>query len=317
MRRLVLTLAVLVSVLAGLPASGAAALTLTGSTVQNERLSDLRFATPSLHGAGRAFVLLPDGYAADPGRRYPVLYLLHGGLGTYVAWPRQGDVEAITAGQDVIVVMPDGGPAGWYTDWWNRGRGGPPKWETFHVDELVAWVDATYRTIPARHARGIAGLSMGGFGAMSYAARNPEVFGWAASFSGAVDITRNPATQATIIAEAGFVNGRPLGPFGDPFLQRFVWRAHDPLSLAERLRDTRVILTTGNGRPGPLDEPFDLGDVVEDQMYSSGRRLHQRLQTLGIPHVWDAYGRGTHSWPYWQRALRTWLPDFLAAPQPG
>lgn len=292
------------------------ALTVTATKPVDPRLTDVRFSTPSLRDGGQAYVLLPDGYADHPERRYPVLYLLHGGLGKSLDWIGRGDVEKITAGRDVIVVMPEGGIGGWYTDWWNGGRGGSPKYETFHVDELVRWVDTTYRTIPDRRARGIAGLSMGGFGAMSYAARNPAVYGWAASFSGALDITRNPATQTTITAEAAWQLGRPFGPFGDPVAQRFVWRAHDPIRLADRLRGTRVILAVGTGRPGPLDR-FSLGDPVEDQMHGAGVRMHQRLDRLGIPHVWNAYGSGTHSWPYWQRDLRTWLPDFLAGAQPG
>lgn len=308
MRRSLLAAALALLVLAA-PAS--ASLRVTGTVQRTDRLTDVAFSTPSLRGAGHAMVLLPAGYDDHPTRRYPVLYLLHGGLGRHVDWAYQGDVERITAGADVIVVMPDGSPAGWYTNWWNRGRGGPPRWETFHVGELVPWVDATYRTIEDRRGRGIAGLSMGGFGAMSYAARNPAVFGWAASFSGAVDITRNLATQATITAEAGAIEGKPFGPFGDPVSQRFVWRAHDPTVLAPRLRGTRLVIATGNGRRGVLDR-FTFGDPVEDQMYASGRRMHQRLAALGIPHVWNAYGGGTHSWPYWQRDLRTWLPDFLA-----
>ncbi|MBJ7328441.1 MAG: esterase family protein [Solirubrobacteraceae bacterium] len=309
MRRLALGLLAAALVLAA-PAD---ALEMTGRTQLTDRLQEVAFSTSSLRRPGKALVLLPDGYAAHPERRYPVLYLLHGGLGHYRDWINRGDVVGITKGQEVIVVMPEGGADGWFTDWRSAGKDGRPQWETFHVDELVPWVDTTYRTVADRSRRGIAGLSMGGFGAMSYAARNPDVFGWAASFSGAVDIVGSWPTQLTITAEAGAISGNPLGPFGDPRRQKPVWRAHNPVDLAEHLRYTRLFLAVGNGRPGPFDKD-SIGDVVEQQMHATTWSLRRRLLTLGIGHEWFAYGNGTHSWPYWQRDLRTWLPGFVSGP---
>ena len=78
-------------------------------------------------------VLLPRGYRSDTARRYPVLYLLHGADSDYRSWTRFGDADAITARSPIIVVMPDGGTDGWYTDWYlgdrptNRG-GRPTTW---------------------------------------------------------------------------------------------------------------------------------------------------------------------------------------------
>ena len=91
--------------------------------------------------------------------------------------------------------MPDAGQGGFYSDWYNAGAGGPPKWETYHVGQLIPYVDAHYPTVAARGGRAIAGLCMGGFGAMSYAARHPDLFVAAASFSGAVD-NMDPAGEA-------------------------------------------------------------------------------------------------------------------------
>ncbi|TMB02806.1 MAG: hypothetical protein E6J70_06435, partial [Deltaproteobacteria bacterium] len=85
----------------------------------------------------------------------------------------------------LIIVMPDAGhdsEAGWYSDWADGSR----QWETFHTRVLVRYVDGHFRTLRLAH-RAVAGLSMGGFGAMSYAARHPGLFQAAASFSGAVD----------------------------------------------------------------------------------------------------------------------------------
>ena len=60
-----------------------------------------------------------------------------------------------------------------------------PRWETFHIDQLIPWIDHNLRTVADRRGRAIAGLSQGGFCSMSYAARHPDLFGVALSFSGA------------------------------------------------------------------------------------------------------------------------------------
>ncbi|WP_279580200.1 alpha/beta hydrolase [Fodinicola feengrottensis] len=82
--------------------------------------------------------------------------------------------------------MPEGGPAGFYSNWWNHGERGAPAWETFHLTELRQLLERGYG---AGTRRVIAGLSMGGFGALSYAARHPGMFRAAASYSGVIDTT--------------------------------------------------------------------------------------------------------------------------------
>ena len=178
-------------------------------------MEDWTLRTPALYDATRVRVLLPAGYAADPDRRYPVLYLLHGADSDYRSWTRYGDAEAITAHAPMIVVMPDGGAEGWYTDWYQGDRPVQPRWETYHVGELIPWVDATYRTIAARRGRAIAGLSMGGYGALSYAARHPGTFAAAASFSGALEIGSADAWgSAAPTRRAGARTSRSRSPRG-------------------------------------------------------------------------------------------------------
>ena len=233
-------------------------------------------------------VLLPRGYAHSK-RRYPVLYLLHGGFDDYRSWTSMGDAAALTAGLPLIVVMPDTGPLGGYVDWWH----GEP-WETFHITQLVPWVDRSYRTVARRGGRALAGLSMGGFGAMGYAARHPDMFAAAAAFSGAVDSTE-PAIQALT----------PPGTYGPFATQEIRWRGRNPVDLAANLRGLRLTMRTGNGSPGG---PFGGGDGVEYVVHKASAALHGRLVALGIPHVWDDYGPGGHLWPYWRRSLRRTLP---------
>ena len=279
--------------------AGARAITVVARQRRSARLEEWTLRTPALREPTRLRVLLPVGYGSDRRRRYPVLYLLHGADSDYRAWTRDGDAEAITARTPMIVVMPDGGAMGWYTDWYQGDRPVQPRWETYHVGELVPWVDATYRTIATRRGRAIAGLSMGGYGALSYAARHPGTFAAAASFSGALEIGSSDA-------------------WGERSANESRWRAHLPISIATRLRSLALVeLRTGDGRPGPLDRrstrPGCDACALERFLHRSNVRLHARLQARGIRHVWDDYGPGTHDWPYWRRDLRETLPDLVRA----
>ena len=118
----------------------------------------------------------------------------HGIGDTPSAWTKNQDgwpktLETFTADKDVIVVMPDAGQnsdAGWFTDWYNGGAYGSPRWETYHLVQLLDYVDRSFPTRGDRNGRVVAGLSMGGFGTMSYAARHPDLFAGAFSFSGAL-----------------------------------------------------------------------------------------------------------------------------------
>jgi S-formylglutathione hydrolase FrmB len=252
--------------------------------------------------------MLPDGYDAAGATRYPVLYLLHGCCDDYRSWTDKGDAEKITAGLPLIVVMPDAGQAGFYTDWYNAGAGGPPAWETYHVGQLIPYVDAHYRTVAARGGRAVAGLSMGGFGTMSYAARHPDLFVAAASFSGAVDNMDPGGESGDALAIAD--GNAPTGTWGPRASEEARWRAHNPIDLAENLRGLSLTVRTGNGQPGG---PYGGGpDAIESTVHRMSTTFHERLTALGLPHVWDDYGPGAHDWPYWQRDLRETLPSIMA-----
>jgi S-formylglutathione hydrolase FrmB len=281
---------------------------LVSSQQLTPRLSELTLRTPELGGETRLRVLLPAGYDPSARRRYPVLYLLHGADDDFKSWSDKAHAEQVVGSLPLIVVMPDGGRGGFYTDWFNDGRGGPPQYENFHIARLVPWVDRHYKTIAARRGRAVAGLSMGGFGATSYAARHPDLFAASASFSGAVDIL-DPGGVA-VVELAPLINRTPDGnPFGPVATQEVRWRGHNPLDLAENLRGQQVTIRTGNGQPGG---PFGGGpDVIEAGVHVMSTRLHEKLDSLGIPHVWDDYGAGAHTWPYWERDLKETLPDIM------
>lgn len=301
------------AVAAAAPSShGAGRVAVVASRQLDARLLELTVRTPALASPTKVRVLLPADYSSSTPRRYPVLYLLHGAGGDQTSWTSGGGVEQATAGLPLIVVMPDGGLGGWYTNWYNGGRGGPPEWETWHTSQLVSLIDHRYRTVAARRGRAIAGLSMGGFGALSYAARHPDLYAAAASFSGGVDLELRlfgqPAGKITIAATAPRDGGRADSVFGDFDSQNILWRGHNPPDLAVNLRGLALGLYTGNGQPGgPLGGPPDT-DIIELGAHDMSVNVHRRLARLGIPHIWDDYGKGAHTWPYWARDLRWTLP---------
>ena len=316
MRRLVLA-ASLLCALALAPA--AAALTVhSGHGLQvvsvkriDPRLTAVVVKTAALPHPANVYILLPPGYASHPQRHYPVFYLLHGTSGTASDWTLKGHAEKVIGRRQLITVMPDialnddGG--GWCTNWPN----GVERWEKFHIYQLLPWVQSNLRTLNTRADRAIAGLSQGGFCSMSYAARHPDLFSIALGYSGAPDIWYDPQARAgaeTVInaTEVGLTHVPPNTFFGDPVTDGINWAAHDPATLAENLRWTRMYMYWGNGKDGPYDKPGSSGGAngIEALIWGDNNYFQARLNSLGIPAYFDDYGNGTHSWPYWTRDLR-------------
>lgn len=266
-------------------------------------------------------VLLPTGYT--PRRRYPVLYLFHGTSGSASDWIDQGDAERLTAGLPLIVVMPDAGfdddGGGWCTNWVDTStKLGPSQWETFHVQELIPWVDANLPTIGDRAGRAIAGLSQGGFCSTTYAARHPDMFLSVGSFSGAPDIDYDPvvAAGATAVVEGtafGLDGVEPEAMFGSRVTDEINWQGHDPADLMENLRPVSVWLYTANGLPGPYDKPYPNPEAmgIEGLVGASTDSFYQRAQQIGLPVHFDDYTYGTHSWAYWSRDLSWYLTPLM------
>ena len=180
-------------------------------------ISTAKVAASAVNGPHRVRVTLPNNYFTSGSTRFPVLYLLHGGAGGNSAqWTTGGGaVEPITNNHPVITVMPDGGKVGWFTNWVSQS-GGAQNWVDFHITQMIPWIDANLRTIAAKSGRAIAGLSMGGFGAVRYAQDRPDLFAFVASFSGAVDL--GDSGTRSVVTEQAVQNGySPNAPFGNPF----------------------------------------------------------------------------------------------------
>lgn len=300
-RGLLLTLVLLFSLVLTQPASATRGAWVVDEQRLGDRLLELTVSSEAVgHDIG-VRLLLPRDWDRQPRRDWPTLYLLHGccdGDTGYRSWTDKTDVEELTARSNVLVVMPEAGPAGFYSDW----RSGPA-WETFHLTELRRLLERQYRS---DDRRAVAGLSMGGFGALSYAARHPGFFRAAASYSGVVHTTY----QGPDLVQ-GLVSGWGLDPddlWGDPVADAGTWAAHNPYDLAKRLRGTPLYLSTGNGQPGPLDPPDAQPDSLERFLGEESVALAERLRALRIPVTTDFYGPGRHAWPYWERALHDSFP---------
>ncbi len=308
-RRLASILVFALSVMS-LAAASADALVVQSAQRLQPRLLEFALSTPALSEPTRVRVLLPHGYRNDK-RRYPVLFLLHGANGNYGSWTKTA--LNLTKRLPLIVVTPDGGPYGFYSDWWNDGSEGPPMWESYHTGELIPWIDSRFRTKAVFRARAVAGYSMGGFGALSYAARHPGLFSVAASFSGSVDSNYQPF-RLSLFDKQRTPAGNPA-VWGPRETQESRWRAHNPWDLAPLLGYTRVLLFTGNGQLGGAygggPDPFEAG--IEQMNLSLDRRLNE----LGIPHLF-VDRPGTHAAVYAKHDLAETL-DYLmrVLPHPG
>lgn len=277
------------------------------------RTVDLTIDSPALGTTAKVRVVLPSRWSATSARTWPVFYLLHGAGADYAAWSGVSDIPALTENSDVIVVMPEGGRAGFYSDWWNFGLGGTPGWETFHLTEVRQILERGFR---AGTQRAIAGFSMGGFGALSYAARHPGMFAAVGSYSGAVHTQNNPPVTSTFLT-AGIAawGDNPFALWGDPVLQRDIWAAHNPYDLAPLLRGTQLYVASGNGQQGPLDDPLTTlpVDPLEVLVHDMNTSFIRRLKELGIDATIDMYGPGTHTEPYYDRDLRASFPMLMKA----
>ena len=265
------------------------------------RLLDLTVRSPALDANAHVRLLTPAGWSPRPAERWPVLYLLHGCCDTYKSWTRSTDVESWPELKQTLVVMPEGGDVGFYSDWKDG-----PGWETFHLTELRTILERDYG---AGEPRAIAGLSMGGMGAMAYAARHPRLFAGAASFSGLLNPQAHPDQTKGLIAR---YTPDPDAVWGDPDADRGTWSEHDPTALAARLEGTRLFVSSGNGRPGPLNRGDAPDTQIEPFVLGQSRAFVARLKRDGIPAKADFYGAGNHDWPYWERELRRALPTLTS-----
>jgi len=222
-------------------------------------------------------VLLPANYEISS-RRYPVLYLLHGLDGHAADWTERTAIARHAAGRELIIVTPEGANS-WYVNWHD---GAHERWEDYVTDDLVTEIDARFRTDARREARYIAGLSMGGYGAIRIGLRHPQRYAMAASFSGAFQAARLEAFGWTERLRAEFA--RAFGPVDGPH------RTANDLHATARTVNVA-------GLPAIY---FDCG--TSDPFLPANRALAAILHERKIPYEYREVP-GAHNWPYWDRQI--------------
>jgi diacylglycerol O-acyltransferase / trehalose O-mycolyltransferase len=286
------------------PSSAVPAARIVATEQVGDRQVDLTIDSPAVGSTVKVRLLVPEDFEPGPSPTGPVLYLLHGCCDNYVSWTRSTDIEELTKDLDVLVVMPDGGKVGFYSDW-KTG----PAWERFHLSELPALLATEYG---AGEPKVIAGVSMGGLGALGYAARHPGMFRAVASFSGIVHTRLTADTAQGYLGLVQSQGEEPYGLWGEPSTNEATWREHNPYDLVDRLQGTAVYLSCGNGEPGPLDAPGAASDRTEAALRRENDALAERLATLQ-PATVNLYEPGTHNWVYWDRELRRAWPMLTEA----
>ncbi len=266
--------AVLVVLAAVAPAGRPAAAVVSSPTVGTQvsgstpdgTLLESSFPSPVLGIAPPFRIYLPPGYNTST-QRYPVLYLLHGNGpdSDYTEWSDHMKIDftagaMISRGQigPMIIVMPYG-----ERSFWMNFPGGL-RWADYTTQDMVPYIDATYRTIPDRGHRAIGGNSMGAVGALHLAFEHPDLFGIVGAHSPSLRVEPD-----NVITDADWAT----------------YEANDPLRLAETAPNLQT-----------LQIWLDIGD--QDPWRGNAAGLHDRLAARGIAHTWNMFP-GPHDTPYW------------------
>ncbi|GAB3882126.1 alpha/beta hydrolase family protein [Spirosoma agri] len=242
----------------------------------------------------RAAVVLPERYPKNKksasrkdAHPFPVLYLLHGGTGNFRDWltktPDKSLLQRLADQYNLIIVTPDGDPTSYYFD---SPLVKTSQFETFIAKELIDKIDNTYHTVRDRKGRIIAGLSMGGHGAMFIASRHPDLYAAAGSMSGVMNINTATWKVAPDFAKSRAENfAKLLGPPKDGDAP---YPGYTMVTLADQLKANNLPLI------------FDIG--VDDFLIETNRDLHRRLVENKTPHEYTERP-GAHTWEYWENAL--------------
>jgi len=236
-------------------------------------------------------VYLPSDYQTSQ-RNCPVLYLLHGYSDDETGWIQFGEVneiadKGITEGAfpACIIIIPDG-----KVSWYCNSADGKDRWEDMFVKELIPFVEKEYRIRAKKEFRAIAGLSMGGYGALGLSMRNPDLFSTCVALSSGTfsdeEITTQPDKQYDMFFKNIFGNNLK----GEARITE-AWKSNSPLHLVEtvsveKLKGIRFYI--------------DCGD--DDFLYTGNSQLHIAMRKLNIPHEYRVRN-GSHEWSYWRTGI--------------
>ncbi|MFI7585941.1 alpha/beta hydrolase [Spongisporangium articulatum] len=277
---------------------------------QAENYLIMNIASPAVGQTLPVALLLPQGWTPDTTKKWPTIMMLPGGGGdTYLTWAGATDLRSVAKPWNVIVICPEAGPKGTYTNYFNGGKGGPPQWETFHTQEVRQIVEKAFH---GNGQRAVAGLSAGGYGSMIYAARNPGMFKYAASYSGLTSI-RLPAVQWAVYYEAG--DKDPSARFGVPLVNAKNWQTHDPSYMAKYLKGTGLFVSSGmTGFPSNVSTlGWTPDQTIEAATYLVNQDFVLQLRLNRVPVTTDFYPLGEHAWAEWNVELKKSWPLMMNA----
>jgi len=220
-------------------------------------------------------VILPDGEGP-----FPVLYLLHGLSDDHTIWLRRTRIETYVQGLPLIVVMPNAQRSFYVND---PRFGYYGAFEDHIVKDVVGFTDTTFPTIRGRQGRFLAGMSMGGYGALMLALRHPDVFSAACSHAGALSFAHTPRTERPDIQ--ALADSLPPGEY-------------DLYKLAEKLKSSGQSLRMR----------LDCG--ASDVLLQESRAFHQHLAALGLHHMFEE-PPGEHSMDYANQQVGQMLEFFM------
>jgi enterochelin esterase-like enzyme len=250
---------------------------------------NLSMTSKILKGERKFAIYLPPGYETSQ-RSYPVLYLLHGGGDDQTGWVQFGEVQYYTdkaimegVATPMIIVMPDAntGKRGYSND-----ATGEWRYEDFFFNELVPYVEKTYRIKSDKHYRAVAGLSMGGDGSFTYALHHPEMFSSACPLSAGTGPLTLEDARSRITKEHPNI--------ADSLVKKFYKRQ----SVLE------LINVVPDDQKKAVKWYIDCGD--DDFLYEGNSLAHIAMRKKDIPHEFRTRD-GAHNWTYWRAALPTVL----------
>jgi putative tributyrin esterase len=270
---------ILITVLAAILGGGL----VSSSASAKARVETIQFHSKLMNATLPYSVALPEDYDDSTTTRYAVLYLLHGLTGHYNDWFSRTNVADYAAHHRLIVVTPEGND-GWYID---SVAVPSEKYESYILKEVIPDVQTRYRTIEARYGRAIAGLSMGGYGAVKFGLKSPSTFAFVGSMSGAFGITR--VDDQGIQWEALKKSLKLFGAVGSDMRKQ-----NDVFELIKQLPANRI--------PSLPFIYFDCG-TEDTGVFPDNRELATLLIEKKIPHEYRELP-GDHSWGYWDRQVQ-------------
>jgi S-formylglutathione hydrolase FrmB len=234
-------------------------------------------------------VILPSDYDADKASHYPVLYFLHGLGGNEQLLLNSGGLNLVQDLRDskrigeFLIVAPNAGRS-----FYINSRDGKLRYEDFFIREFLPYIESHYRVRAERKSRGVTGVSMGGYGALRFALRYPDLFVAVSAHSPALIETlpniKVSRDQGAAVAE---VLGKAYGSPVDPAF----WQRESPFTIVK-----------DGPRPERLRIYFDCGTDDEFGFNKGNAQFDQLLTARGIPHEFHLYPGG-HDWDYFAEHL--------------